>query len=84
MSILYAYIFIVYFAFDKVLLKNSTSTTTCSKTFYYLNMMQLWQTLVAGGHPDRLEGRYLWSSNSYTTEYLSSQWRPDPCYTQHL
>jgi len=32
MSVLYAYIFIVYFAFEKVLLKNSTSTTTTKKS----------------------------------------------------
>ena len=31
MSILYAYIFIVYSAFDKVLLKNSTTTTTATQ-----------------------------------------------------
>jgi len=32
MSILYAYIFIVYFAFDNVIIKNSTTTTTTTTT----------------------------------------------------
>jgi len=36
MSILYAYIFIVYFAFDKVLLKNSTTTTRTTTTTDWL------------------------------------------------
>jgi len=41
MSILYAYIVIVYFAFDKVLLKNFTTYTTTDVRFHTYEVLSI-------------------------------------------